>query len=208
VLIVGLTGNVASGKTTVAERWRERGATVIDADRLGHEVLREDRAVRDRLVEAFGPEILGAEGEVRRGILGERAFASPEATRQLNAIVHPPLLARLEQRLDRARGAGREIVVVDAALIFEFGLDHDMDVNVLVTAPRATRAGRLRGRGLDDERIERIMASQLPDAEKAPACDFVIDNEGSVEDLLARADEVLEAIRSGREPTNRGGRDG
>jgi dephospho-CoA kinase len=208
VLIVGLTGNVASGKTTVAERWRERGATVIDADRLGHEVLREDRAVRDRLVEAFGAEILAADGEIRRGVLGERAFASPAATHQLNAIVHPPLLARLERELDRARAAGREIVVVDAALIFEFGLDGDMDVNVLVTAPRATRAERLRRRGLDDERIERIMASQMPDAEKSPACDFVIENEGSIEDLQARADQVLEAIRSGREPTNRGGRDG
>jgi dephospho-CoA kinase len=208
VLIVGLTGNVASGKTRVADRWREQGALVIDADRLGHEVLREDPAARAALVEAFGEDILGADGEVRRGTLGERAFASPEATRQLNAIVHPPLLERLERELDRARAAGREIVVVDAALIFEFGLDDDMDVNVLVTASRATRAGRLRGRGLDDERIQRIMASQMPDAEKAPACDFVIDNEGSVEDLQARADQVLEAIRAGREPTNQGGRDG
>ena len=208
MLTIGLTGNVASGKTKAADRWRERGVVVIDADRLGHEVLREDLAARAALVEAFGQGVLGPDGAVDRGALGERAFADPEATRRLNAIVHPPLLARLDRELAAARAAGHAIAVVDAALVFEFGIDAAMDVNVLVTAPRGVRAERLRARGLDEARIERIMASQMPDAEKAESCVFVIENGGSIEDLRARADEVLDAIRAGRDTNNRGGPDG
>jgi dephospho-CoA kinase len=208
VLTIGLTGNVASGKTTVADRWRERGALVIDADRLGHEVLRDDLAARAALVEAFGQGVLAPDGAVDRRALGERAFADPEATGRLNAIVHPPLLAQLDLELARARATGREIAVIDAALVFEFGIEAAMDLNVLVTASREVRAERLRARGLDEARIERIMASQMPDAEKAAACDFVIENDGSIEDLRTRADEVLDAIRDGRDTHNRGGPDG
>lgn len=193
---VGLTGNVAGGKTTVADRWRERGVRVIDADRLGHEILREDRAARTALVEAFGGGILGPDGEIDRAALGRRAFADPEATRRLDAIVHPSLLERLNRKFDQARAAGVDLVVVDAALVFEFGLDRDLDLVVLVTAPRELRAERLRAvRGLDDEGIERLMASQRPDAEKAPACDFVIVNDGSLGELRDEADRVLDAIR-------------
>ena len=208
MLTIGLTGNVASGKSTVADRWRERGALVIAADRLGHDVLRDDAAARAALVEAFGDGILGPDGAIDRRALGERAFADPEATDRLNAIVHPPLLTRLDRELAGARAAGREIAVVDAALVFEFGIDAAMDLNVLVISSRGVRAERLRARGLDEARIERIMASQMPDAEKAAACDFVIENDGSIEDLLTRADEVLDAIRAGRDTNNRGGPDG
>lgn len=206
MLTVGLTGNVASGKTTVADRWRERGVPVVDADRLGHEVLRDDPGARRVLVEAFGEEILGRDGAIDRAALGERAFATPEATRRLNAIVHPPLLARLDEELTRFESEGRAIAVVDAALIFEFGLDKGLDVNVLVTAPPEVRAERLRKRGLDDERIERVMASQMPDADKASGCDYVIVNDGSIDRLRERADEVLDAI--GRETMRKGDHDG
>ncbi|MFN2420252.1 MAG: dephospho-CoA kinase [Gemmatimonadota bacterium] len=207
MLTVGLTGNVASGKTTVADRWRERGVAIVEADRLGHDVLREDQAARDALVEAFGTEIVAPDGSIDRSELGSRAFTTPEAIRRLNAIVHPPLLARLERRLDELEREGHEMAMVDAALIFEFGLDRDLDVLVLVTAPTGIRAERLRrGRGFDDDRIERIMASQMPDADKAASCDFVIVNDGSLDELRAQADLVLDAIRD--RTTTRGGRDG
>ncbi|MGH7559041.1 MAG: dephospho-CoA kinase [Gemmatimonadota bacterium] len=192
-----MTGNVASGKTTVADTWGEAGVRVIDADRLGHDVLRKGPAVKTALVEAFGEDILGADGSIDRAALGERAFASDEGVRRLNAIVHPPLLDRLRADLDRAEREGEPLAVVDAALIFEFGLDEDLDAVVLVTAPRALRAERIRQeRGLDDERIERIMAVQLPDAEKVAASDYVIVNDGSLEELRAAADRVLAGIRS------------
>ena len=188
---------MASGKTVVAVRWREAGVRVIDADRLGHDVLREDEAVRKALVDAFGDGILGPDVAVDRAVLGRRAFATDEGLQRLNAIVHPPLLERLRAELIRAEAEGEPIAVVDAALVFEFGLDRELDLTVLVTAPEEIRAERLRrSRGLDDATIERVMAAQLPDAEKAAASDYVIVNDGSLEALRAAADRVLAGIRS------------
>jgi dephospho-CoA kinase len=196
MMTVGLTGNVASGKTTVADRWRESGVTVIDADRLGHAVLEEDAEVREALVREFGGGILGAGGRIDRPALGEAAFAAPGRVASLNAIVHPPLLERLDGELERARRAGAELAVVDAALVFEFGLGEVLDAIVLVTAPARIREERLReARGMDPERFARIMETQMPDEEKVEACDYVIVNDGSIDRLRAEADAVLAAIR-------------
>ena len=196
MLTVGLTGNVASGKTTVAERWREAGVTVIDADRLGHEVLAEDGEARKALVAEFGEGILASGGGVDRAALGEAAFASPGRVARLNAIVHPPLLERLDRELEQSRQAGADLVVVDAALVFEFGLGEVLDVLVLVTAPARVREERLRRwRGMDAERFRHIMETQIPDDEKVAACDYVIVNEGSIDRLREEADAVLAAIR-------------
>lgn len=196
VLTVGLTGNVASGKTTVADRWRDAGVAVIDADRLGHEVLAEDAEAREALIAEFGAGIVAPGGEVDRAALGESAFASPARVARLNAIVHPPLLERLDRELERTRAAGAELAVVDAALVFEFGLGEVLDVIVLVTAPAGVREERLRrGRGMDAERFRRIMETQIPDEEKLAACDYVIVNDGSIDRLREEADAVLAAIR-------------
>lgn len=196
MLSVALTGNVASGKTTVAERWRAAGVTVIDADRVGHAVLEEDPAARAALAETFGPAIERPDGSLDRPALAELAFADVAATARLNAIVHPPLLTRLDAALAEAEGRGERLAVVDAALVFEFGMDRVMDRIVLVTAPLAVREERLqRSRGIGPELARRIMAAQRPDAEKAGRSDFVIHNDGSLEQLEARADAVLAAIR-------------
>ena len=138
MMTVGLTGNVASGKTTVADRWRESGVTVIDADRLGHAVLEEDAEAREALVREFGGGILGPDGRIDRSALGEAAFSAPGRIASLNAIVHPPLLERLDRELEQARESGAELAVVDAALVFEFGLGEVLDAIVLVTAPAFT----------------------------------------------------------------------
>ncbi|HKY59684.1 MAG TPA: dephospho-CoA kinase [Gemmatimonadota bacterium] len=194
---IGLTGNVASGKTTVADRWRAAGVRVIDADRLGHAVLGEDEAAKAALIEAFGGGILAADGSIDRAALGERAFTADDGVRRLNAIVHPPLLERLRGGLERAERDGEPLVVIDAALVFEFGLDRDLDAVVLVTAPRHLRAERLRRtRGLDDARIARVMAAQMPDAEKEARSDYVVVNDGSIGALEAAADRTLARIRA------------
>ena len=196
MISIGLTGNVASGKTTVADRWREAGVRVIDADRLGHAVLVEDEAAKEALVVAFGEGILAADGSIDRTALGERAFAAADGVRRLNSIVHPPLLERLRDELERSRGDEEPLAVVDAALVFEFGMDEDLDAVVLVTTPPEVRAERLRRtRGLDDERIARIMAAQMPDAEKVDRSDYVVVNDGSLEELVAAADRTLTRIR-------------
>ncbi|HUP01189.1 MAG TPA: dephospho-CoA kinase [Gemmatimonadota bacterium] len=197
MITVGLTGNVASGKTAVADRWRAAGALVIDADRLGHAVLAGERDVRSALVEAFGPGILAADGAIDRTALGEAAFATPEGTVRLNAIVHPPLVDRLRRALEQAEAEGAPLAVVDAALVFELGFQEELDRIVLVTAPREVRAERLRReRGMEPARIERIMAAQQPDIEKARASDYVIVNDGPIEHLWAKADAVIAAIRA------------
>ena len=196
MLTVGLTGNAGSGKTTVADRWREAGVAVVDADRLGHAVLEEDAEARRALVAEFGPGIHDAEGRIDRAALGRAAFSAPGRVARLNAIVHPPLLERLDRALERARDAGADLAVVDAALVFEFGLAEILDVLVLVTAPEEAREERLRqGRGMDAERFRRITETQMPDEEKVPASDYVIVNDGSIEELRAEADAVLAAIR-------------
>jgi dephospho-CoA kinase len=197
MIAIGLTGNVASGKSTVADRWRESGVRVIDADRLGHAVLGEDEAAKEALIDAFGGDILAADGSIDRALLGERAFAAADGVRRLNAIVHPPLLERLRGQLERAGSEGEPLVVVDAALVFEFGFDQELDAVVLVTAPPEVRAERLRRtRGLDDERIARIMEAQRPDAEKEAMSDYVVVNDGSLDELEAAADRTLAKIRA------------
>lgn len=196
MITVGLTGNVAGGKTVVADRWREAGVAVIDADRLGHAVLTEDSVAQKALVETFGTEIVGRNGSIDRVALGARAFRSPEATARLNAIVHPPLLERLDREIDASRREGHRVVVVDAALIFEFGIPENLDRVVLVTAPRELRAERLaRQRNLSPERIEELMAAQMPDAEKVDRSDYVIVNDGPIELLLDKADAVMADIQ-------------
>lgn len=193
---MGLTGNVASGKTTVADRWRGAGVMVVDADRLGHAVLEDDSDARRAVVSEFGSGVLDAEGRIDRAALGQAVFSEPGRVESLNAIVHPPLIERLDEALDRARSAGVKLAVVDAALVFEFGLADILDVLVLVTAPAELREERLRRRGgMDAERFRRIMESQMPDEEKEPASDYVIVNDGSIEELRAEADGVLAAIR-------------
>ena len=193
---VGLTGNVGSGKTTVADRWRESGVAVVDADRLGHEVLAEDAEARRALVAEFGPEILADGDAIDRAALARAAFGSRERVARLNAIVHPPLLERLDREIERVRVSGADIVVVDAALVFEFGLGEVLDVLVLVLAPAALREERLRqSRGMDAERFRRIAETQIPDEEKSAVCDYVIVNDGSTERLRDEADAVLAAIR-------------
>lgn len=208
MITVGLTGNVASGKTTVADRWRESGVTVIDADRLGHAVLEEDAEVREALVKEFGGGILGAGGRIDRAALGEAAFSAAGRIASLNAIVHPPLLERLDRELERAREAGAKLAVVDAALVFEFGLGEVLDAIVLVTAPPRIREERLReARGMDAERFARIMETQMPDEEKVEACDYVIVNDGSIDRLRAEADAVLAAIRGSMDEYSEGEED-
>jgi dephospho-CoA kinase len=208
MMTVGLTGNVASGKTTVADRWRESGVTVIDADRLGHAVLEEDTEVREALVRQFGGGIVDADGRIDRAALGEAAFSVPGRIASLNAIVHPPLLERLDRELERARTAGAQMAVVDAALVFEFGLGEVLDAIVLVTAPARIREERLReARGMDAERFARIMETQMPDEEKVEACDYVIVNDGSIDRLRAEADAVLAAIRDSMDEYSEGEED-
>jgi len=195
--IVGLTGGLGAGKTSVARALAEAGARLVDADRLGHQVL-EDPRVRQELAEAFGKDVLGADGRVQKDELGRRAFASPESLRQLNAISHPRLLTLLRAALQGFAAAGvRGLVVLEAALLVEWDLGAWCDEVVAVTAPREIRAARAaRSRGLSAEEVEARLSAQLSEEIRVGYADRVLVNDGSVELLAERVQDLAAALRA------------
>src|SRR5262245_16559645 len=162
--IVGLTGGLGAGKTSVARALVQGGARLVDADRLGHQVL-EDPRVRAELAFAFGREVLGPDGRVKKDELGRRAFVSADNLRRLNAISPPRLLTLMRAALQGFVAAGvRGLVVLEAALLVEWDLGAWCDEVVVVTAPREIRVARARAaRGLSAEEVEARLASQLPE---------------------------------------------
>ncbi|HEY7461928.1 MAG TPA: dephospho-CoA kinase [Gemmatimonadota bacterium] len=215
VRTVGLTGAAASGKSTVAGIWAEHGVEVVDADELAREVVDADPDLRRRLAAEFGEDVLepaaaGKTGALRRQELARRAFASPERTAALNRLIHPPLVALFRSRLEAARARAAErasagLVAVDAALIFEVGMEDLFDVIVLVTAPLESRIARLRARGLEDATIQGLVERQIPDAEKIARADHVLVNDASLDDLRRGALALLARISSSREATRLSG---
>ena len=193
--IVGLTGGLGAGKSTVARALAQAGARVIEADRLGHEVL-EDAAVRRELAAGFGADVLGADGRVRRDELGRRAFASPEALGRLNAIVHPRLLSRLRDEIETLAASGhRGLVVLEAALLVEWDLGSWCDVVVAVTSPLEQRRRRAQAAlALADSEIDARLARQLPEEERVRYADRVLANDGSVEVLAERAAALARSL--------------
>jgi dephospho-CoA kinase len=199
--VVGVTGGIGSGKSTFAALLMERGAQVIDADRLGRDALRAGEPAWHSVVDTFGRQIL-AEGtmEIDRARLAEIVFADKEKLAALNAMVHPVILSGIADHLDRLRGTD-EIVVVDVALLLETGLDRGMDCIVAVAADRALRTERLqRDRGMTSSQIQARIGAQMPPEELEARADIVVRNDGDIEDLAREVDRVwaeLERRRDG-----------
>jgi len=211
---VGLTGNIAAGKSTVADLWRRRGAAVVDADELARQAVAPGSEGLRRVVEAFGREVLDAGGELDRASLARRVFADADARARLEAIVHPEV-ARLRPAAERAALAGARpghaIVVHDIPLLFEVGLEDEFDLVAHVHAPSDARRARLvGGRGMAPDEAAARIAAQMPSEEKVPLADVVIDNSGDLDALGGAADaaweRILEAARA--RPAPRGGGDG
>lgn len=190
MLRIGLTGNIASGKSMVARRLDELGAVVIDADRIGHELIGPGGACRDAVVQAFGPGIVGEGGRIDRGRLGRIVFADPAELRRLNAIVHPPLIDAIRRRAAELESSGAAVVVLDAALLFEFGLADEFRPVVVVTAAPAERAARLAARGLDPAEAARRVAAQGSDGDKIARADRVLVNDRSPDELAVKVNEL------------------
>jgi dephospho-CoA kinase len=197
-MVVGVTGGIASGKTTVCRVFEAQGAKVVDADRIGRAVVEEDSGIIEALRTEFGADMLTPQGTLDRRKLGRLVFADPEAKRKLERIVHPPLLLRLREEIREDLSENQERpVVVDAALIVECGLVNWFDVVVMVRTSKESRISRLmRRNGLSrKEALDRIR-SQMPDAEKAKAAVFVIRNDGELRELRRRALEVWREINA------------
>ena len=193
---MALTGNVASGKSTVSSLFREWGATVIDADALVRDVQRPGTPVFAAIVARFGPAVVTPDGTLDRQALRQRILADPGQRRALESIVHPVVAARRAERVAEARARGARILVNDIPLLFEALDPSAFDAVILVDAPEDDRRERLVGqRGLAPPEADRLMAVQIPASAKRARSDFVIENDRSIDTLRQRTLRVWNALR-------------
>lgn len=200
--VIGLTGGIASGKSTVSQMLALRGAHVIDADSVGHQVITPQGEAYPEVVAAFGREILEEDGTISRPKLGAIVFAHPERLAELNAISHPRMAERMAREIDAVRlreGTARpSMVVLDAAILFEAGWDGLCDAVWTVEAPSQLAIARLIQRnGLTREEAQSRLDAQMSNAERAERADRVIRNDGSLEDLEQQVAALWEQTLAG-----------
>lgn len=194
---IALTGNIASGKSSVAALLASHGATIIDADQLARAAVAPGTPGLAAVTAHFGPTVLRDDGTLDRAALRARVFADPAARDALNAIVHPEVARLREEALTVARGRGDRVVVSDIPLLFEVGLEGAFDAVILVDAPAAVREARMvRDRGLSVETARAMMAAQWPPERKRAGATWIVDNAGSREALTARVAELWGEIET------------
>jgi dephospho-CoA kinase len=192
-IAVGMAGMMGSGKSTVARAFEDLGAVKIDADQVGKALL-EDDAIKARIVEAFGESVLGAGGEINTYRLGEAAFADGASATKLNDITRGPLVGEIMARVEDLRGSA-DVIVVDAALLPEWGGHAWLDFLIVVDSDEETCVRRLAERSRFDEDAARArMACQLSREDKKRYADLVISNDGSEQDLVEKAREAYETV--------------
>jgi dephospho-CoA kinase len=195
--VFGLTGGIGTGKSTVAKLLRERGVPVVDADELAREVVAPGSAGLARVVEAFGPEVLAADGSLDRKAVGSLVFSDSEARKRLNAITHPLVRELSQARFAALDAQGVTLAAYDVPLLFEVGLDAVLRPVVVVATSPATQLARVRARdGLSEAAVLARVAAQLPIAEKKQRADFVIDNDGTPDELGRAVDELVSKLRA------------
>ncbi len=191
MLVAGVTGGIGAGKSTFAALLAERGANVIDADALGHEALRPGTATWHSVVDQFGDDILSAGSmQIDRKALGRIVFDDRNKLAALNAIVHPYIVKRIADELERLRSTDA-IVILDAALIVELGLEDALDVLIVVATDPNARAERVStARAMPVAEVTARIRAQAPDPKLLEKADVVIHNDGTLEDLARRADDL------------------
>ncbi len=195
MLLVGLTGNIGSGKSTVAQMLSERGSTIIDADVLARSAVERGTPAFDKIVKRWGDAVLSPDGHLDRASLRRIVFADNAQLEELNQIVHPEV-ERLRARLvDQARKRGDAIVVCDIPLLFERHMTDRFDRIILVDASRAVRLERLvKDRGLRETEAMEMIAAQMPAELKRARADYVLDNDGTLGQLERRVHDVWLAL--------------
>jgi dephospho-CoA kinase len=184
MLLVGLTGNIGAGKSTVAQLLSERGATIIDADILARRAVERGTAAYDKIIREWGPTVLGADGLLNRAALRQIVFHDPEQLEKLNSFVHPEVERQRVALVSEARHRGDRVVVCDIPLLFERHLVELFDRVILVDAPRELRLERLViERQLPEADAMAMIAAQMPAELKRARADHVIDNVGTLGDL-------------------------
>ncbi|QYH36158.1 dephospho-CoA kinase [Salinibacterium sp. M195] len=195
--LIALTGGIASGKSTVAHRWQERGAVIVDADALAREVVAPGSPALDQIVQRFGPEMLHGDGALNRQALGAVIFGDDDARRALNGITHPAIGRLAQARFDDAAGEdANAIVVYDIPLLVETAqsLDRFALVATVEAAPEVRIQRLIDHRSMTRDEAEGRIASQATSAQRRAVADFVIDTDGTLGDTQQRADDVWDLI--------------
>jgi dephospho-CoA kinase len=200
VRIIGLTGGIAAGKSTVSRRWAEHGGIVVDADRLARDAVAPGSPGLAQVAERFGPTVIAADGSLDRPALGAIVFSDPEARKDLEAITHPEVWRLAQRAFDAAETADPDAVVVyDVPLLAEARGSRPLrfDAVVVVDAPAAQRIERLVAhRNMSRDEAERRVAAQASDADRLALADHVVDATGSLDQTVRSADEVWSRITS------------
>lgn len=195
--VIGLTGGIASGKSLVTAQFAARGATVIDADKVGHASYRKGSETFRELVQAFGEEIVGSDGEIDRKALGGKVFGDPAARRRLERIVWPAMRTMMEAQLETLRSEGAGIVVIEAAVLIEADWLPIVDEVWVVSASPATARKRLFERNsLNEEQADARLRAQLANDTRRSYADVVIENNGTLEELAAAVDAAWSKLEA------------
>lgn len=196
MLVVGITGSIGAGKTTLASMLKEKGAEVLDADLIAHEAMELQSPAWQEVVDEFGESVLGKNKEIDRKKLAEIVFANSEKLEALNRIVHPRVIERVNSKLKELRKEKpNTIAVIDAPLLIEAGMKEMLDLLVVVVTKEELRLARAAGLGLTAVEMRNRNEKQMPQEEKARYADYIIENEGGLEELRRKADDLWEVLR-------------
>jgi dephospho-CoA kinase len=196
MIVIGLTGGIASGKSTVARMLSELGAVVIDADKVGHETFRPHTEAWSKVVAAFGKEILGRNEEIDRSKLAQLVFDDPKALNRLNSIMHPLMHEVVRQKIEGLRRKDVEVVVLEATLLIEARWTDLVDQVWVTITPEADVVNRLGRKGFTEQQAKSRIKSQTPIAQRAKKADVVIENNSDINTLKRRVKGLWQQLRS------------
>lgn len=192
---LGLTGGIATGKSTADEFFKKRNIPIIDLDQIAHELMAKGNASYKAIVAYFGKEILADDGEIDRKKLGAIVFNDKNQLKRLNELTHPLILNNMEEKITQYQNQAVPLVVLDIPLLFEDNLTHYCDATLLITAPFQLELDRLMARNnLSEEDAQKRIASQMSLSDKEKLADYVIENAGTVNDLENNLSSLLEEI--------------
>ena len=199
MIIVGLTGNLASGKSEAADLFKKKGARVINADEVARDLVQKNAALRRAIAKVFGKTFVRGNGQIDRRKLAWRVFSNPKDLKKLNTLVHPGVIIEIYKQIEKLRSK-KGFVILDVPLLFESKMEKLADFTVVVKASEANMLSRASRRGIPASLARRILAAQWPAMKKTRLADFVIDNNGTTEHLerqVARVtDEILKQQRA------------
>ncbi len=195
--VIGLTGGIGSGKSTVSQYLAELGAVILDADKVGHEAFKPDTEAWHQVVATFGRQILTPSGEVDRKKLGEIVFSNPESLSRLNQIMHPRMRDMMKAQIEEYRRQGVDVIVIEAAVLIEANWTSLVDEVWVTTASEAAVLKRVKEqRGLAEEQTLARIRSQLSTEERVKHADVVINNDGDLDEVRAKVKELWERLQA------------